>query len=161
MIRIDVQFTGTVPRFQRREWGKVKKTGFEAIARSWHQKMRTKHFTPAGAREYRYSPRDGERGTKGARFFDRSYTGRKLKRHGHTLPLVFSGVSRRLSQLRNISATSKGAKVRMNVPQLNRARRPAGKKSLREELTTVSDREKGTLTRLIARVVRFKIRQWR
>ena len=159
MMSVSIKMTGTVPKLVKREWNKVKRAGFEAMARSWHQKLRPKHFTKAGAREYRYSPRDGEPGTKGARHFSQSYTGRKLRIFGHTLPLVYTGQSRRLSQLRVITATSKGSKVRIKAPTLNRPR-PRGK-SMREEMTTVSRAEQRALSKLVGRFVNFKLRQWR
>jgi hypothetical protein len=42
----------------------------------------------------------------------RSYTGRKLKKFGHTRPLEFSGTARRLVRTASISSTSNGSRVR-------------------------------------------------
>lgn len=126
----------------RREYGKATKEAFVAAGRLWHQKFRPKHFTKAGAREYRYAPRT------------RSYTARKFREFGHRLPLVWSGETRNLARNRKIKATAKMMRVIINAPTLNRLGK--GKNSvdidMRDEMTRVSTRERRAMVNLFARV---------
>jgi len=77
---------------------------FKNIGETWHEKHRRRHFSHFGARLYGYEPRR------------RSYNFRKRKRFGHTLPLVFTGVSRKLSQTKRIRVSNSGTPER---PQLS------------------------------------------
>lgn len=150
---IYIQWTYSGPRGLRdmRAVRAAQKAAWLAIATIWHQNLRPKHFTHAGAREYAYDKRQGEVGS--GRPFKGSYTARKLRLFGHTLPLVWSGASRTRSAIRNIKSTSKGARVTMNVPTLNfRKGRNAKGKSMREELTTVSLPERKALANYLGRV---------
>lgn len=146
--------TGPMPRELRKRMPRIKKAAFRLMAAVWHRTMRPKHFTKAGAREYRYDPRQGERAGQGTKRFRRSYTGQKLRRFGHTDPLVLTGESRRATAIRRIKGTSKGARVIMRAPKLN-FRTPGRKKTMREELTTISRPE---VRRLIT-VLRKKIKK--
>ena len=141
IICFDITYTGEL---NNREFNRAKRDAFYHIGVRWHRDMRPKHFTKEGAREYGYKPRKGERGS--GRGFKRSYTARKLKIHGHTLPLVFSGESRSLSAVRRIKATSNGVTIRMHAPSLNR-KHAASEIVMREELTTISAAEEKRLLR--------------
>jgi hypothetical protein len=119
----------------------------DAIRRTWfivgsdyHRAFMAKHFTHAGAREYGYAPRKGERGAPGSKGFRRSYTGRKLRQKGHTLPLVWSGESRTLARVRDVRATSKGCRIVIHANKLN-FRNPKSEINMRDEVTRVSDME--------------------
>ncbi len=115
------------------------------VGEDWHRRLRPKHFTTAGAREYGYKPRKGEAGNADSKSFWRSYTGRKQKKYGHTRPLVWSGELEQLSRARRIEARafSTRSKVRVIMPQAQKAnfRNPHSQINMREELTTVSDAE--------------------
>lgn len=152
MIRFKVTWTGPMPRELRRRWPKIRKAAFTEIGEMWHKKFRPKHFTRAGAREYSYSPRAGDALARGSKRFRRSYTGQKLRRFGHTLPLVFSGASRDLTRLRDVRATGKGVRIVMRAPTLNFSRKGATK-SMRDELTEISAREAKALTKRLARSI--------
>jgi len=138
--------SGAVPSvlLRGRQLNNIKRAAFYRLGDYWHRKLRQKHFTVAGAREYGYTPRQGEAGTKGARDFWRSYTGRKLRTMGHRRPLVYTGESRDRSKAARIVAKATRSRthvaVRMNVPGLNR--RYAGSKiNMAEELRTISAAE--------------------
>ena len=123
------------------------RAGFTAIGHYWHRALRPKHFTHRGATEYNYEPRVGERWNLGSKGFRASYTGRKLRRFGHTRPLVYTGQSERDSKIARIVATSKRVRVIMTLPRLN-WRHPSRGKTMREELTTISKGEERLLLRL-------------
>jgi len=120
----------------------------------WLGMIRPKHFTKAGAREYRYAPRQTYKPQKkGSKRdpFRASYTGRKLKEKGHTRPLVWSGESELRSRQGRVDATSKRMRVVMNVPALNFS--PKGHRDLDmlAELTEVSDADFAKMLRVFQR----------
>ena len=146
-----VIYSGATPGAVRKHLVGIKRRSFLAAGVYWHRKYRAKHFTPAGAREYHYAPRKGQPGsgqswwaksTKGRRF--RSYTNRKKKQKGHIRPLVWSGLSERLTRIRAVTAkaTAKksNVKVRLRSPGLNR-RHPKSNIRMWDEATRVTDAE--------------------
>jgi hypothetical protein len=144
---IKIRERGSTPGITKREWGRVKKTTFGMLGRWWHRMLRPKHFTQRGAMEYRYVPRKGQRQAPGTKGFRRSYTGTKLRRFGHTLPLVWSGASKRKSRAGRILATSKDVRVSMNVPTLN-LKPKGGRINLRREMTVMSRAERMRVGRI-------------
>ena len=100
----------------------------------WHETLRPKHFTPEGARAYRYAPRKTKRITEGTVRLD--HKKRPLAPNGN--PLVWSGRSRALSRQRRIVATHKYARVVMPVRALNF--KPGGI-DMRAEFTVVTKEE--------------------
>lgn len=87
------------------------KKSWENAGRFFHLNLRDKRFTKEHAQKAGYTLRKGEdKGTNSKDFF-RSYTGRKLKKYGHTRPLEFSGATRSAVRSANISSTSSGARV--------------------------------------------------
>lgn len=145
MIKITIKEIQPTPRGMKRELGRCLKAMWADMGVMWHREFRPKHFTAAGAREYGYQPRSGERGSRGSKAFKSSYTGRKLRQKGHTLPLVWSGLSRTFTRMRDVRSTSKGARVVMNPPALN-LRPKGGTIDMRDELTRISIRERHGLT---------------
>ena len=146
MIQITVTEIGATPGILKKHFNALTKKCWEAMGNYWHAHLREKHFTHAGATEYGYDKRQGERGSPGDKGFRRSYTGRKLRRFGHTYPLVWSGASRTLTRIRNVKSTKDGCRVVMNVPTLNFRKGKLGRgKTMREEMTTVSQRERELL----------------
>jgi len=137
-IKFTVREKGPTPRHIVRAERGIRKRTWATLAEDWFRDFRPKHFTVRGAREYGYKKRKGE-GLSG-KAFRRSYTGQKLKRKGHTYPLVWSGVSQRRSQMGRITATSKRARVSMSIPAFN-FRHPASDINMREEMETISRRE--------------------
>lgn len=138
--------TGAVPGVLKRELNRLLKQAWETLGIYWHANFREKHFTHAGATEYQYDKRQGEDRSQGGKGFFRTYTGRKLRRFGHTLPLVWSGASRTRSRIRDVRATRAGVRVVINAPTLNfRKGRLATGKTMREEMTTVSAKERRDL----------------
>lgn len=101
----------------RRRGNLVKKV-FQAIGQRWGEEFLPKHFT-AEQSKYDFAPRGGQQaGTVGKKFW-RSYTGRKQKKYGHTLALVYSGRSAQQARGFQVHATRNGAKVTVPAPTLN------------------------------------------
>jgi hypothetical protein len=141
----------------KREMNRILKECWSLIGQLWHREMRPKHFTHAGAREYGYTPRSGESARPCSKGFRRSYTGRKLRKFGHTLPLVYTGTSRGLTRTGNITATSKGVRIAMHAPALN-LRPKGGTINLYDEMTRISQREKGWIERNFHSLVESKLK---
>jgi hypothetical protein len=140
-----IKYRGPVPSIALRKRNEIFKAGYLYLLLYWHEHFREKHFTHAGAREYGYTPRVGEAGS--GRKFAGSYTERKLKKHGHTRPLEFSGETRRrAAQTPNVRATSKSARLRLDVPALN-FKHPKSKVLARSEMIRISPAEQVILAR--------------
>lgn len=137
-----IRYTGWVPTsvFPPKQFRQMLKASFHTIGVHWHRRMRPKHFTKVGGREYGYQPRQGEPGNPTSRPFRSTYTGRKLKRYGHTRPLVKTGESRAFSRIRDVRSTSKGTRVVMRVPRLSFRRSPSAP-HMQQELRTISKPE--------------------
>lgn len=110
------------------------KSAFADMAREWHKKYRTTHFTQRAYTKYNYTPRS------------RRYNRLKKRNLGHTLPLVLSGTSRRLSGTKRIFATYKGSRVTMPVRVFN-FKTKGSRVDKRKEFTTVASDEKRKLDR--------------
>lgn len=145
---------GPTPRHLLKHERRIRKDTWLALADHWFREFRPKHFTHRGASEYGYTPRSGE-GASGKAFV-RSYTGKKLKRFGHTYPLVWSGTSMRRAQMGRITGTSKYARVSMNVPAFN-FRPKFSSINMRAEMETISRGEAIELTALAERTVQKEI----
>jgi hypothetical protein len=137
-MRFQMREIGPTPKHIRRELPKLKKYAFRRVATEFHrQTWARKHFTQRGATEYGYEPREGQPGRPHPEGFQRSYTGRKLRKEGHTYPLVYSGRSRLLARFPRISATSKKATIRIPFPALA-LQRATAHIDMQEELETIS-----------------------
>jgi hypothetical protein len=148
-VEFKIKYTGAVPELllsERRaqgRWNTIRREAWIVAGNYWHREFRPKHFTKAGAREYGYMPRAGESGNTRPKFAQ-SYTGRKLKKMGHTRPLVWSGTSETLSKIRVVRATAtktkSKAEVVLRTPGLNRQHKDS-QIPMRDEMTAVSQAE--------------------
>jgi hypothetical protein len=139
MLGIEIHYKGAHP-LRRRDWNReVAEPTLRDAGEFWHNTFLRKHFTEAGAQEYRYIKRKGEGMARGSKEWKRSYTGRKFQRFGHTRPLVFSGEGERLARVRDVRTTSK--RVRVVLPNKFNFRHPKSKIRMRDELTAISSRE--------------------
>jgi len=140
--KIVVEYTGPIA-MGKREIGKHKKRAFYHIGKYWHEHFLPKHFTHAGAREYHYEKRKGQ-GETGKKF-KQSYTGKKHRVLGHTLPLVYSGETRqRATQTQIIKANSKRVRVILRANKLNFIP-TGGSINMLQEIRSVSDAENKVL----------------
>ena len=103
------------PAMTRSDIRNAKRSSMWDVANQWHIRFRPIHFTPRGARRYRYVPRITKVITQGLVRFSKS--GRPRAPSGD--PLVWSGRSRLLSQAKKIRATSKWSRVTSPVRALN------------------------------------------
>lgn len=149
MIKIAFTSDGPLEAIRPRAFNVIKRRGYKYIGVFWHKRMRRRHFTKRGGRDYDYAPREGEPGNPGGRGVRNTYTGRKLKMWGHTRPLVFSGLTRALSKIRDVRPTAKGVRIVMNLPTLN-LRRHLDSPPMREEMTRVSPGELTELGKMFA-----------
>lgn len=152
-----IEYIGVVPellldmRKAKWSWARIVKAAWFKAGCFWHSELREKHFTHAGAREYGYLPRAGETGNTRKKFWA-SYTGRKQRIMGHTLPLVWSGESMNLTKIRKIRTkaegflTYSGCEVILPSPGFNR-RNPHSHINMREEVTAISQRDASTVVR--------------
>jgi hypothetical protein len=149
MMLIKIKEDGVAPRNMVKAWNQVRREGYRAIAVMWHRDMRPDHFQPSAKQKYSYKPRAGEPGNPryirlktGQKIRDdrKHYTARKLRMKGHTRPLVFTGQSEALSRIRDIRVTSKGSRVVLHTPGLNR-RNKYSQINMREELTRITEGE--------------------
>jgi len=150
MIVIRVTKTGATPDIAKRAFNNIKKRAYKSVGLFWHASgMKSEHFTDRGRRKHKYTPRKGERLARSSQAFKKSYSGRKLKKYGHLLPLVYSGVSRALALSgRRVTATSKGMRAIVSAPGLNR-KHPNSKVDMRDEVTRVTPEEERTLVKLM------------
>ena len=119
----------------------------------------TQRLTTAGAKEYKYVARRGAKMDRSTRAFERSYVGKKLARFGHERPLVLSGLSEKLSRVRDIRVTAK--RGRAILPQGFNRRYAKSRVNMREEITTVSKREETELIRQADKSVGRKLAMFR
>ena len=159
-VGVLIKYRGATPKMARREFNRIVKEAWGELGVLWHRKMRPKHFTKAGAQEYGYTPRKGEGGNIGRKGFAKSYTGRKLRRFGHARPLEYSGETKALTRVRDVRATSKGARVVMRANKLN-FRNPHSRINMRREMTTVSKKEERHLVEVFNGVIEGKLRAMR
>ena len=123
---------------------------FLAAGLYWGRNFLGKHFTKAGAREYGYEPRKGERARPGGKRFAR-IAGPAEKRAGEILPLVHGGSLRDDTRRYRVTAvaTQKEIRVRVKFPGAKGLNLLARK--YRRDIRRVSDAEIGVLVELINR----------
>ena len=138
---IEVKTSGIL-NMGKRTFNNVMKEVWYWAGRKWHRDMRLKHFAPAGAREYGYTPRSRGymlRKAKGYKAAEQG-GGPKTTVGGHQRPLWFTGASERDSKRLSITSTFKGATVHVFAPRLN-FRPKGGRINLGDEMTRVSGGE--------------------
>lgn len=89
----------------QKEWGAILARAWHWAGEYWHREILPRHFTHAGAAEYGYKPRHFK------------YTRYKLKRYGHTYPLVFRGdMKRAVLRTEDVRSDQKGARIVLHGP---------------------------------------------
>lgn len=155
-----IRYKGIVGMGRREFRNAFIKPMYEELGKYWMRYIRPKHFTNAGASEYGYLPRMGERGSEWRGKFRASYTGRKLKEKGHTRPLEHSGELKRLSGYSRFSHSYSG--MRIMLPRAGKAnyRHPNSKIKMQHELTRISRADAHELLRLGNRYLAAKLRNY-
>ena len=141
MISFTMRERGFSPKVALRKLKEINKTAALVVGNYWHDHFRAKHFTPAGAREYGYQPRNV------------GYMIKKAKKWGHRNPLEWSGESKSQSRVKDIRATSTSARARvrvvMHMPKLNFIPR-GGSINMNDDMTRVSQAEVAKLAEVAA-----------
>ena len=152
MARFRMKREGIAAGFRIGEINQIAREVANDVGMFWHRNYLDKHFTPAGAREYGYTPRNGDRGS--GRRFAGSYTERKYKLFGHRNPLEYTGQSRlwlKTPRLR-VTATQGQARLRilLGAPNFNRfakgGRYGSSMVDLTRDITAVTDKEVQEMT---------------
>lgn len=153
MIVIQVTDRGATPEnLGKREFNKLLAKAWLPVGVQWHQDFVPKHFTDAGAREYRYKKRQGDQRVgvtgiaigKGAS----TYTLAKQRKKGHTTPMVWSGESRDAAKFAKITSTSKGVTIRIAAPNIGK-RTKSGRIRKSAELARTSAPERRELEKTV------------
>ena len=155
-----IRYTGIVGMGRREFRNSFIKPMYEELGKHWLRYIRPKHFTNAGASEYNYSPRKGERGSDFRGKFKRSYTGRKLKEKGHTRPLEHSGELKRLSARGRFEHTYSGMRIVLSQAGKANFKHPNSKIRMSSELTRVSQNDARELLMLGNRYLAAKMRNY-
>ena len=147
-LTIDITVKGAVAAWGRRAVNDVMRRAFEKAGIYWGQKFLPKHFTKAGAREYGYAPRKGERARFGSRAF-RYWAGPEEVRRREILPLIYTGDAEDTIRTYNVRAvaTSKDVYVKVTMPGARGLNRLPAK--MRGDLRRVSTAEWATITEVI------------
>lgn len=158
MFVLDYKLDG-IAKLKQRDVNAIVRDSLKAMGEYWIDTMLPKHFTKAGAREYRYAPRKGEPGSGKA--FKGSYTQRKLKMHKHARPLVWSGQTEQTAKTQSHAkgtATKTSAKCTITIvaPTLN-YRSANSKVDMRDEIKRVSPRELQKLSRMLVDTIENKL----
>lgn len=160
MILLELKKRGPTPGVTKRAMNKILRTAFRVAGQYWHREFRPRHFTHAGARLYGYSPRAGAPGREDPYGWNRSYQGRKAKKYHHTLPLVYSGESRDLTEIQDIRATSKGVRVVLHSRGFNRRAKNSPVR-MADEMTRVAISERRILIRVMDGSIDSQLRTMR
>ena len=122
----------------------------KSIPVGWLTVYLPRHFGNQATRRYGYTPRSGERGS--GRPFKGSYTQHKLRTHGHTRPLEYTGGSRRSAETNNrATSTINSASAVMPGARGYNRRYSGSKINMNQELTRVLEEENQNLDRQATR----------
>jgi len=134
------------------------------VGEDWHSRLRPKHFTAAGGREYGYLPRKGDPGNPGRKGFFSTYMGRKTRSKHHRRPLVWSGELEDATRGRRIEtrAFTTRSRLRVVMPQARKAnwRNPHSRIDMGAELTTISAAEVPELVGIHNRSMQARLRRF-
>lgn len=116
---IKIRERGPVPRSMAKQHRQASREAYQAIAEQHHREHTPKRFTKEHALAAGYRKRKGEDLPFGSKAFWGSYTGRKSRKFGHTLPLVWSGQTRDRARMATIQVTTNRGQLRYSVNALN------------------------------------------
>jgi len=115
----------------------------------WNHLFKHRHFGDGAAERYDYAPRQGERSGNPIKG---TYTYRKLRIHGHTRPLEFSGDGRREAESNHIAKAGqmRGGHFwsRATLPRIFNLRNPHSRSNPPVEVTKVLRSEMQILNNL-------------
>lgn len=119
ILAITIRERGAVPRSMAKQHRQASRQAYQEIAEQHHRENTPNRFTKQHGQAAGYRKRKGEDLQFGTKAFWGSYTGRKLRKFGHTLPLVWSGQTRDRARLATIQVTTNRGQLRYSVNALN------------------------------------------
>lgn len=136
LVRFEGSFAAS--KSQMRE---ARKLALHQAGRFWYRFILGKHFTHAGATEYQYQERSPK------------YRLYKLRRYGHTYPLVKTGqLKRSVMSTEDIRVSSNKVSVVLHGPKyLYQFRKDVGAPDKAAELTKVSSGDEQVLAEVMSR----------
>lgn len=134
-VTYQIRDRGPTPRGMKKIINQEMKASWFETGVHFHATMSDNRFTHAHATEAGYGRRS------------RNYELKKLKTHGHTYPLEFTGETRRLVRTANITSTSKGGRVAYRGARKFNFRNPKSQINMVEEFSRVTRSEADELTR--------------
>lgn len=154
MIKVSISGNWKAIFMRKSAFNAVVDRAFMEVGEWWFTDRRKVHFTHEGASQYGYEPRK------------KGYLWAKMKAVGHTLPLVYSGLSRVLSQEKDIRQRRAGVRIVIHAPTLlynPRFKKGPNKGQLakqipmRDEMTAVSRWEIAKAVRLLSESIQRQI----
>lgn len=134
----------------------ILKAAWRKVGEYWHENFRLEHFKNSAMSRYNYTPRRGESGSGFG--FKGSYTKGKMKKFGHTKPLVYTGQSMHATALRDIRPRHDGVKIHLHAPLFN-FRPKGGRIDLNLEMTALTAGEVEQLSRVFNEHLQAEIDQ--
>jgi len=155
-----IRYGGAIAAFMsKRDWNQqIIEPSWTPPLLKWKRDFRPIHFTDRGFHRYGYTPRKGQNLPRGSKAFWRSYFGQKLRRKKHSLPLVWSGELRDVTDRGYIRATGKSGKYVMPGAQKANFRAVGSSVYMREELTRVIPAEQRAMAREMDREMVRRLR---
>lgn len=141
LVTIKTRERGSTPRRMKKAFNAASKEAWYRTALRFHSEYRERRFTEAHALAAGYTKRKGELIARGTKAFRQSYTGRKLRIKGHTLPLVWSGRTKKETERASISSTSKAGRATYRGANTFNFRNPKSKVRMNEEFTRLIPKE--------------------
>ena len=142
--RMTLKFEGPTPAILRKHKNLIFKAAYADAADYWHRVIRPKHFRESARRAYRYKQRRPKT------------VETKRRKQKHALPLVLTGRSKKQTEARQISATSKRATLRMRTGDIGR--NPAARIDTAAELVRISPADARLIGERFARFIERNVR---
>lgn len=149
-LTIKITEIGPTPGMFPRVYKALLRAALAAGAELWIDKFIPFHFQKKAFSRYGYKKRKGMEFARGTKAFRDSYTGDKLRRKGHIIPLVFSGNTRNLAKQSEARPIARRVDVITRAPTLN-LRNSNSDINMREEFQTFTPAELEAMARAMDR----------
>jgi hypothetical protein len=117
-VALDILPDG-IDGISKSKFNKMVGATLERVGYTYWDKYVDFHFSKAAANKYHYTPRSGEPGSGAA--FKGSYVANKLKQHGHTRPLEYTGDTRQRTRAMRgkirVVKSGKNPRIILTYPQ--------------------------------------------
>lgn len=147
-LAIGLRDRGPIGRGLKSSFNAASKTSWHRTTVHFHATMRENRFDPAHQQAAGFAQRKGQGLPKGSKAYNRSYTGRKEKRFGHTRALEFTGDTRRAIKSARISSTSKGGKASYSGASKFSFRHPRSRIRMQDEFRRILPDEANELAQV-------------